>query len=108
LLGKRKYIAPSPLDRAPYFAWLSILTGGALTPSICSLSNIQELCVIKSNRTKKKLKNNEKYKCVNYRNNITFAMELDKSCEECAASKDSKNDASSGLSISQTCTWMII
>lgn len=45
LLGKRKYIAPSPLDRAPYFAWLSILTGGALTPSFCSWSdNVNEMC----------------------------------------------------------------
>lgn len=35
LWGNRKYIAPSPLDSAPYFAWLSILTGGALTPSFC-------------------------------------------------------------------------
>ena len=49
-----------------------------------------------------------KEKCVNYRNSTTSAIELDKSCKECAASKDSKNDASSGLSISQTCTWMII
>jgi len=51
------------------------------------------------------MKNN---KCANYRNNITSAMELDKSWEECAASKDSNNDASSGLSTSQTWTWMII
>lgn len=60
-----------------------------------------------SKRAKRKT-NNEKGQCVNYRNSITSAMELDKSCEECAASKDSKNDASSGLSISETCTWMVI
>lgn len=39
---------------------------------------------------------------------ITSAIELDKSREVCAASKDSKNDASSGLSTAVTCTWMII
>ena len=33
LFGNLKYIAPSPRDKAPYFAWLSILTGGALTPN---------------------------------------------------------------------------
>lgn len=33
-------MAPSPLDSAPYLAWLSILTGGALTPSFCPQINI--------------------------------------------------------------------
>lgn len=37
--------------------------------------------------------------------NDTFAMELDKPCKECAASNDSKNDASAGFSIVLTCTW---
>lgn len=32
-------MAPSPRERAPYFAWLSILTGGALTPSFCLVTN---------------------------------------------------------------------
>lgn len=35
----------------------------------------------------------------------TWAMLLDKSCKECAASKDSKNEASSGFSVALTCTW---
>jgi len=58
-------MAPSPRARAPYFAWLSILTGGAWTPSFS-------------------------------------AMELVKSRLEWDASKDSKNEASTGLLIEQT------
>ncbi|KAK8355261.1 hypothetical protein V6Z12_A05G275700 [Gossypium hirsutum] len=34
----------------------------------------------------------------------TWAIKLDKSCMECAASYDSKNDASSGFSTALTCT----
>ena len=34
----------------------------------------------------------------------TLAIELDKSCKECAASNDSKNDASAGFSTLLTCT----
>jgi hypothetical protein len=32
-------MAPSPRAKAPYFAWLSILTGGAWTPSFYSHQN---------------------------------------------------------------------
>lgn len=32
-------------------------------------------------------------------------MALDRSCKECAASNDSKNDASAGASIVLTHTW---
>lgn len=38
------------------------------------------------------------------RESSTLAMVLDKSCKECAASKDSKNEASSGFSVALTCT----
>lgn len=89
-------MAPSPLESAPYFAWLSILTGGALTPSFCQLS-------ITLMRTFKGGVKNiiEVYWWVW----TTLAMALDKSCKECAASKDSNNDASSGFSIALTCTY---
>lgn len=40
--------------------------------------------------------------------NCTFAIKPVKSCIECAASTDSKNDASSGFSISVTCTCWVI
>ena len=40
-------------------------------------------------------------------NGHTLAIELDRSCMECAASYDSKNEASSGLSIELTCTCTI-
>jgi len=36
-MGSRSRIPPSPRARTQYFAWLSIRTGGALSPSRCAI-----------------------------------------------------------------------